>query len=239
MKFYENLQSEIKKLAGNELDETIHVVSARTLSAKEAIGNPERKDFPLLKGKEVMIEASFKGSKGQAYTNMPGYFSGLLRDVVQIPLATNFDRAVLVASLNAVMRSHGLIANTTHCTDNEPEICAQQLSDTISSSFGHPKIAFVGFQPAMIAHLSKSFKLRVVDLDEDNIGKEKFNIIIEGPDNTEDVLSWSDIILATGSTYVNTTITRFLGKKPIIFYGVTIAGIAKHYGFERYCPCSH
>ena len=239
MEFYETLQTEFKKLAGDELDETVHVVSARTLSVKEAIGNPERKDFPLLKGKEVMIEASFKGSKGHAYTNMPGDFSGLLRDVVQMSLTTNFDRAVLVASLNAVMCSHGLVTNTIHCTDKEPEICARQLSDTILSRFGHPKIAFIGFQPAMIASLSKSFKLRVVDLDEDNIGKYKFNIFIEGPDDTEDVLSWSDVILATGSTSVNTTITRFLGTKPVIFYGVTIAGIAKMYGFERYCPCAH
>ena len=239
MEFYETLQTELKKLARDELDETVHVLSARTLSAKEAIGSPERKDFPLLKGKEVMIEASFKGSKGHAYTNMPGDFSGLLRDIVQMPLATNFDRAVLVASLNAVMCSHGLITNTIHCTDKEPEICAQHLSDTISSRFGHPKIAFIGFQPAMIAHLSELFKLRVIDLDEDNIGKYKFNIFIEGPDDTEDVLLWSDVILATGSTSVNTTITRFLGTKPVIFYGVTIAGIAKMYGFERYCPCAH
>ncbi|MBA4391716.1 MAG: hypothetical protein C0399_12385 [Syntrophus sp. (in: bacteria)] len=239
MEFYEKLQSDLKKLAGDELDETVHVLSARTLSAQEAIGNPERKDFPLLKGKEVMIEASFKGFKGHAYTNMPGDFSGLLSNIVQMPLATNFDRAVLVASLNAVMCSHGLITNTIHCIDNEPEECAQQLSDTIMSRFGHPKIAFVGFQPAMIDRMSELFKLRVIDLDEDNIGKEKFNILIEGPDNTEDVLSWSDIILATGSTCVNTTITRFLGKKPVIFYGVTIAGIAKTYGFERHCPCAH
>jgi uncharacterized protein (DUF4213/DUF364 family) len=239
MEFYETIQSELKQVAGNELDETIHVLSARTLSAKEAIGNPERKDYPLLKGKEVMIEAVFKGSKGHAYTNMPGDFSGLLREIVQMPLTTNFHRAVLVASLNAVMRSHGLITNTTHCKDGEPETCAQQLSDTIKTRFGHPKIAFVGFQPAMIAHLSESFKLRVVDLDEDNIGKEKFNIVIEGPDNTEDILSWSDIILATGSTCVNTTIIKFLNKNPVIFYGVTIAGIAKSYGFERYCPCAH
>jgi hypothetical protein len=239
MEFYESLQSELTKFSGNELDETIHVVSSRTLSVKEAIGNPERKDYPLLKGKEVMIEASFKGSKGHAYTNMPGDFSGLLSDVVQMPLATNFDRAVLIASLNAVMRYYGLITNTIHCTDNEPEICARQLPDTITSRFGHPKIAFIGFQPAMIAHLSESFRLRVVDLDEDNIGKNKFNILIEGPDNTKDILSWSDIILATGSTCVNTTINRFLGKKPVIFYGVTIAGIAKSYNFERYCPCAH
>ena len=239
MEFYEKLQSELKELAGDELNEIVHVLSARTLSAEEAIGNPERKDFPLLKGKEVMIEASFKDSKGHAYTNMPGNFSGLLRDIVQMPLATNFDRAVLVSSLNAVMCSHGLITNTIHCTDKEPEICAQQFSEAILSRFGHPKIAFIGFQPAMIASLSELFKLRVVDLDEDNIGKHKFNIFIEGPDDTEDVLSWSDVILATGSTSVNTTITRFLGTKPVIFYGVTIAGIAKMYGYERYCPCAH
>ena len=239
MEFYKTLQSELKNLAGSDLKESINVVDARTLSAKEAIGSPERKDFPLLKGKEVMVEASFKGCKGHAYTSMPGDYSGLLADVVEMGLANNFERAVLIAVLNAVMRSYGLITNTIHCINNEPEACAQQLSDTIMNRFGQVKIAFIGFQPAMIARLSKSFDLRVVDLDEDNIGKEKFNLIVEGPDSTESVLSWSDLILATGSTCVNATITQFMLKKPVIFYGVTIAGIAKIYGFERYCPCSH
>jgi len=102
--------------------------------------------------------------------------------------------------------------------------------------FGKPRIAFIGYQPAMIERLSASFEFRVVDLDRDIIGAKRFGLIIEGPESTADVLEWSDIILATGSTCVNNTIADFLNKKPVIFYGVTIAGFAFVYGYRRFCP---
>lgn len=44
----------------NFFDESITVISARILPAEEAIGKSERRDFPLLKGREVMIEATFR-----------------------------------------------------------------------------------------------------------------------------------------------------------------------------------
>ncbi|MEF3254757.1 MAG: hypothetical protein K6348_04230, partial [Deferribacterales bacterium] len=212
----------------------------RTLSPHEAIGeNTCRDDFPLLKGKEVMVEATFRGSKGQAYTDMPGDFKGSIKDILDLPLSNNFQRAVFIATLNAVMRHFDYISKTIHCKDKEPELCAEQLSEHIKKLYGDPKIAFVGFQPAMLDKLSRHFHIRVVDLDEDNIGKEKYGIIIEGPEKTDEVLSWCDIILATGSTSVNKTIKTFLDNKPVIFYGVTVAGIAEIFGCERYCPCAH
>jgi len=45
--------------------------------------------------------------------------------------------------------------------------------------------------------------------------------------------------LATGTTVVNNTLTSLLIEKPIIFYGVTISGIAYLKGYEQYCFCSH
>ena len=241
MNLYLDLKERFKKMAEehNFFDEAITVVSARTLSSEEAIGKPDRKDFPLLKGKEVMVEASFRECRGHAYTDMPGDFKGSMKDILALPLSDNFQRAVFISSLNAVMRYLGYISNTIHCKDKEPGICADQLPEYIKKLYGEPKIAFVGFQPAMVDKLSRHFLIRVVDLDEDNIGKEKFGIIIEGPEKTDGILSWGDIIMATGSTSVNGTVKTFLGKKPVIFYGVTIAGIAKLNGYERYCPCAH
>ena len=64
-------------------DELVSVVNARTLSADEAIGAPERSDYPIQKGKEVMVEATFKGFKGQAFTDQPGTFSGSLREILE------------------------------------------------------------------------------------------------------------------------------------------------------------
>ena len=82
MDIYSNLRKEFCRLIDGLVlmdDEQITVVSARTLSAKEAIGNPDRDDFPLLKGKEFMVEASFRGAKGQAFTDMPGNYKGYLK----------------------------------------------------------------------------------------------------------------------------------------------------------------
>lgn len=239
MEIYHRLKEEFSKLAADILDQHISIISARPLSAKEAIGEPDRDDYPLIKGKEVMIEAAFRGSRGQAFTDMPGKFEGSIRDVIALPLATNFERAVFIASLNAVMRELGLISGTVHCKDKEPAQCARELVDYVRERFGNPRISFVGFQPAMIERLSEQFAMRVLDLDEENIGKKKFGLTIEGPDKTEEVLQWGDIILATGSTSVNATIDQFLGKKPVVFFGVTASAVTKICGFERFCRYPH
>lgn len=238
MDIYGTLRKEFRKIAGNMMGERISI-SARSLSAKEAIGEPDRDDYPLLKGKEVMVEAVFRGSKGHAFTDMPGVFQGAMSDIIELPLEDNFQRSVFIASLNAVLREMGVVDGTVHCRDKEPAECARELVDYVKNRFGNPRIAFIGFQPAMIGRLSAVFEMRVVDLDEDNIGKEKFGLVIEGPDLTEEVLAWSDIILATGSTCVNGTITRFVGKKPVVFFGVSVAGPAKICGFDRYCRYPH
>lgn len=238
MDIYGTLRKEFRKLAGNMMGERISI-SARSLSAREAIGEPDRDDYPLLKGKEVMVEAVFRGSRGQAFTDMPGVFQGTMSDIFELSLEDNFQRSVFIASLNAVLRDLGVVDGTVHCRDKEPAECAREFVDYVKNRFGNPRIAFIGFQPAMIERLSAAFEMRVVDLDEDNIGKEKFGLVIEGPDSTEEILAWSDIILATGSTCVNGTITRFVGKKPVVFFGVSVAGPAKICGFDRYCRYPH
>ena len=51
---------------------------------------------------------------------------------------------------------------------------------------------------------------------------------------------WADLLLATGTTLVNGTLMGpWLGNKPVIFYGTTIAGAAHLMGWERFCPRSH
>lgn len=238
LNYYDTLKSKLTEVAGQNMDETVQVVAARPLSPEEAIGKPDRNDFPLLKGKEVMVEAVFKNSRAHAFTDAPGNFQGSLQDLFELDLKDNFERAVFIAGFNAVMRHFGLAENTVHCKDSEPRQCAQEFPAFIEENFGHPKIAFVGFQPAMIEVLSGTFTMRVLDLDKDNIGSEKFGLTIEGPENTNEVLSWGDIIIATGSTCVNGTIVSFLDSKPVVFYGVTVAGTAAVHGYRRFCPCA-
>ena len=238
MNYNSLLKSALLEMAGQMMGETVKVVSARQLSPEEAIGKPDRTDFPILKGREVMLEAVFRDARAHAFTDMPGDFHGSLQELMDLELRNNFERAVFIAGFNAVMRHFGRISNTVHCKDSGPRLCAEQLPALVTAHFGKPKIAFVGYQPAMIEQLSQSFDLRVVDLDRDNIGAQRFGLVIEGPEKTEDILSWGDIILATGSTCVNGTIVSFLDKKPVVFYGVTVAGPARLYGYQRFCPCS-
>jgi len=241
MDFYEDIKERFFNLIKekNLMSSKVEVISARTLTPQEVIGKPERDDFPLLKGKEVMLQADFKGSLGQAFTDMPGNYSGTLREVFEMPLTNNFRRAVFVATINAVLRHLNYISKTVHCKDKEPGECAAHLVDYIKERFGNPRIAFIGMQPAMVEALAAQFEIRVVDLDPDNVGQKRCEVLIEDAAHTKEILSWADVILATGTTVVNDTLTPLLIEKPIIFYGVTISGIAYLKGYEQYCFCGH
>lgn len=241
MDFYKDIKERFFNLIKekNLMSSKVEVVSARTLTPQEVIGKPERDDFPLLKGKEVMIQADFKGSLGQAFTDMPGNYSGSLQEILAMPLDNNFKRAVFIATLNAVLRYLNYISKTVHCKDKEPGECAAHLVDYIKERFGNPRIAFIGMQPAMVEALAAQFGVRVVDLDPDNVGQKRCGVLVEGAAYTKEILSWADVILATGTTVVNNTLTSLLIEKPIIFYGVTIAGVAFLKGYEQYCFCAH
>lgn len=239
-KFYKSLLEEFKKLVkDHQLMKEVITVSGRVLSAEEAIGNPSRKDFPILKGREKLMEANFKGCKGQAYTDMPDDFSGTIGDIINRPLETNYDKAVLISTINAVYRYLKTSTKTIHCKDEEPEKCSNELCSYIKEEYGDPKIGLIGLQPSMLERLSKEFKIRVVDLNAQNIGAIKFGVQIEdGNKDTDDVLSWCDIILATGSTIVNGSITKFITDKPTIFYGTSIVGSAQLMNLNHFCACS-
>jgi hypothetical protein len=56
-------------------------VKTKTLTPEEAIGVTKRKDFPIITGKEVMIETECLGSKGQAFTDSPTVYKGTLKEI--------------------------------------------------------------------------------------------------------------------------------------------------------------
>ena len=217
--------------------EDVRVVG-RAITPKEAIGNPGDQDYPILKGKERMMQAAFKGSLGQAFTDMSGSFEGKLSRIMGLPLTNNFQRAVYIATVNAVLRHLGIVDRNLHCRDNGPVKCSQDLVAHIRQEFGKPRIALVGLQPRMLEVLANKFDVRVTDLDEDNIGKKKYGIRIGPPQRTEANLNWCDIALVTGTTFVNDTIGEFKSEKPVIFYGSTITGPARLLDLTHFCPYS-
>jgi hypothetical protein len=219
------------------MDEAVHV-KARALSTTEAIGNPEADDYPIQKGKERLMQADIRGAVGQAFTDHFADYAGTLAGILATPLTSNYRRAVFVSALNAALRLLGRIDGTVHCRDDEPVQCAAALGEHIFNRHGRVKIALVGLQPRMLECLGARFPLRVLDMDADNIDKKKFGVVIEHPDNTAAAVDWADVLLVTGTTIVNGTLPAFVGDKPVIFYGTTIAGAAHLMGWERYCAKS-
>ncbi|RLC27162.1 MAG: hypothetical protein DRH37_11135 [Deltaproteobacteria bacterium] len=213
-------------------------VTARTLTPEEAIGNPEDDDYPLQKGRERLMQAAFKGARGQAFTDMFGNFEGTLSQVVDMALTNNFRRAVFVSTINAVMRHLGKIDRSVHCKDKDPVACSRELVTFMKEKFGRPRIAQIGLQPRMLEALSAEFDVRVTDLDEDNIGREKFGVRIDPPEKTAENLAWCDVALVTGTTLVNDSIGMFQTGKPVVFFGVTISAAARLLGLTHYCPYS-
>jgi uncharacterized protein (DUF4213/DUF364 family) len=234
----EELRNRIKGLIKRYgLRDSVVEVHAQTLSPEEAIGNPEDKDYPLLKGKERLIQAEYSGSLGVAFTDMYGNYRGKLSEIVDMDLKNNFRRAIFISTINAVLRYLGLIEKTGHCKDEGPVNCAYQLPEYIKSNFGNPKIAFVGFQPRLVEALSKSYRVKVTDMDPDNIGKTKFGIKIQPPEDVDKNIAWCNLVFVTGSTFVNDTYEKFLScSKPVVFYGVTGAGASYLLNLKRYCP---
>jgi len=239
MTIYDSLkQAMIDLIRENRLESDEVIIKARPLTPDEAIGNPEDKDYPLITGRERMMQAEFRDTCGQAYTDMYGNYNSKLIDIAQMELKNNFRRAIFISSLNAIMRYLGLIDKTMHCKDNEPRECSSKLAEYIMKKYSHPRIAIVGLQPRMVESLAKSFEIKVTDMDYANINSEKFGVVIQSPQKTREHLDWCDIALVTGSTIVNDTIKDFMINKPVIFYGVTISGAAEVLGLENYCYCA-
>lgn len=218
------------------LDEDVPI-RCRPLSAAEAMGSPTDQDYPILKGKETIVEARFRDALGHAFSDEYGNGTCTIRKLISAVPSTNRERAEFVATLNAVYRHLGLVEKTVHCRDDEPVDCAKELAPRIAAGM---QVLLVGFQPRMLERLSARTPMRCVDLDVDNIGTERFGVTIEGPEKTADAVDWAHAILATGSTLVNGTIhTLMEARKPVIFYGVTITAAAKILQLDHYCHLGH
>ncbi len=218
-------------------------IYVRRIKPREALGSPHQKDFPLLKGHEVIVEAEFKGAFGQAFTDEPLNYEGSLESVYSIPLINNANRALLVATINATYKYLKLVDGTVHCRDEKPELCGAKIVEYLKARFPpETKILMIGFQPAIAYNILKTFEsFRVTDMDPLNIGQFKRGVFIESYKENKSAIAWCDVVLATGSTIVNGSVDEILalskGKK-LIFYGVTIASAAYEFNLERLCLAS-
>lgn len=220
------------------LDEQVEI-RAKSLTPEEAIGNTERKDYPILTGKDVMIEATYNGAAGQAFTSAPADFSGTLSDIMKMDFENDDQAAgLLIASINAVMGSLGLCDRMIHCKNEGPKLCGIEIGNYIKNTYGDPKALVVGYQPSIIENLTgKLTTVRALDLDPNNVGQERCGIIIEhGVDDMADAIEWADVILCTGSTVCNGTLVDYLDTgKTTYFFGTSLAGTAVLLDLPRLC----
>ncbi len=239
---YAALKHEFQRLIKeNGIEQQNIKLNCKLLSPEEAIGITERKDFPILSGKEVMLSAEFQGEVGQAFTDAPSAGNQTLESVINSDILNDAHaRSVFIAALNAVTKKLGISEKTVHCKNDEPEKCACELVKYIQAQYGNPKIALIGYQPAMLERLSEKFQLRVLDLNPDNIGKLRYGIKVEdGIDSYESAIEWADIVLCTGSTICNGSIVNFIDiGKEVLFFGTTLSGAAPILNLKRVCFCA-
>lgn len=228
-----------------------HMLEARVsvhvtpLSPEEAIGTPERKDFPILVGRERVVEARVLGSRGHAFTDSPAGFAGTVADVLALTLDANRERAITVATLNASLARLGMATGTVHCRDGEPERCASEIAAHLRERCGSVEVGLAGLNPAIAQRLVETFgpdHVRVTDLDPETIGTRRPGTEVwDARTRTDDLVDASDVILVTGTTLVNDTFDRIWDRiqsagKTGLVYGVTAAGVCALAGFERICP---
>lgn len=222
-------------------------VLARPLTPEEAIGTPGRRDYPIIVGKERIIEADLLGAKGHAFTDAPREFAGTIAEVGAIAFSSNQNRAVYLATLNALLSYVGIAKQTVHCKDDDPETCGAQIAKQLRERHGNAAVVgLIGMNPAIADHLVQAFGSNNVifsDLYSENIGKERFGVTVwDGRHRTAELIAKADVVLFTGTTLQNGTFddiwnrTQILGKRGIVF-GVTAAGVCALTGIERLCPC--
>ena len=242
----ESSRIKLKEIAEQQgLSDVAVSVLVKPLTAEEAIGKPGRRDFPIIVGKERVIEAEVLGAKGHAFTDSPADFIGKLGEILNLPLKANRDRAFYIATLNAVLGYLDLAEKTVHCKDEEPEKCGKEIASYILKQWGKVRVGLIGLNPAIAEALIDTFgakNVKITDLNKQNIGSAKYGVEIwDGGEMARDLIKQSDVVLITGTTLVNGTFDSIMDciqnyNKDYLVYGVTAAGICKLMGLNRICP---
>ncbi len=244
--FLENSKIRLKKIVTkNHLEDTQVTVLVKTLTPEEAIGEPGRRDYPIILGKERMVEATVLGTRAQAFTDSPGEFIGNLGEILNYSLSSNKERAIYTATLNAVLKLLNLVEGTIHCRDEDPERCAKEIASFILERWGRVAVGLIGMNPAIAESLVQTFggnNVRITDLNKQNINSTKYGVDIwDGNTMVEEIIFQSEVVLLTGTTFINgsfDSIWQFIqayGKNYLI-YGVTGSGICELMSLNRICP---
>ena len=245
MDILEKARQELERIVNERGLDHNERITVKTLTPDEAIGANADENFVIKKGKERVIEAVYRESRGQAFTDAPGNWEGTLAELLTLDLGEAGYRAVFTAGLNAVMRSLDLASGTVHCKDDEPTKCGGEMPERLHTLFGTRRYGMIGLQPAILKELVDAYGkvgMRIADLNPDNIGQIREDLLVmDGEKELDELVAWCDVGLATGSSVVNGTINDILERfeaanKPVAFFGNTISGVAALLNLKRVCP---
>ncbi|MBT3168443.1 MAG: hypothetical protein HN952_05200 [Candidatus Cloacimonetes bacterium] len=219
------------------------LVLANPLSAEEAIGKPGRRDYPIIEGKERILEAKFIDAKGHAFTDSAKEFSGNLQQILELSLDSNQNRAIYTAALNAVLNYLKIAKGTVHCKNDKPEKCAKDISKNLFEKYGKIKVGLIGLNPAIADELIDTFgekNVMITDLNKDNLNKKRIKIL-DGHKFNQYLIESVDVVVMTGTIIVNDSFECLLKKiislkKDYYVFGVTAAGMCNIFNFNRLCP---
>ena len=154
-----------------------------------------------------------------------------------------------MSTLNAVTSYLGTAKGTQHCRDDEPERCGSEIACSLLQEFGKIRVGLVGYQPAILEHLTRAFGVEDVkcsDLNRKNIGSYKSGLRVwDGKTETTSLVDWCELLLVTSSAIVNDTFDDIYERavvsqgKPLVVFGVTGASVAALLGLRRICPYGH
>jgi hypothetical protein len=207
-----NAQEALRKVIteNEELGELKISITSRALKNEKAIGNPDRKDFPLLTGKEVLLQADIDGFLGQALTNKMGQVKKTIHCLNNEPE----DCAKEICK--EIIEKHG------HCKVGiigyQPAIlehCAQ--------AFGAENVMITDLNSDNVGDMR--YGVKVMDGFTDTKQLVEF----------ADVLLVTGTILANGT---DRGVLMKIQEKPFYFFGTTCAGLAHINDYKRICPLS-
>jgi len=226
-----------------------HLIEA-TLASDAALRSSEDSASPSVAASQSEGASSLRSTSppmaGQAWTDHPSDWTGTLGDVFSMPLRKAGQRAIVVATLNALAGRLGLTAHNLRCRHGKPLDCGRELVRQLRTRFdGAARALVVGYQPGVVEALVESLgtgNVRVLDHDAELVGRTLHGVRIANGDAdfTADV-RWCDLMLVTGSSVVNGTLDDLLrhsqdASKPLVFFGNTIAAVAAIADLERLCP---
>lgn len=210
------------------------------------------KDYPLIRGPEILLTCNVLDCTGQAFTVVPRNYRGKLADIFRLNLSDPVNLGIFYATCNALLKKLGVVDRSSHCINDEPKLCGKLLTRNLFMDYGsNITILHIGYHPGHIHELYQVFKdhLLITDLRHDIVWRYKSNRLIYDGIGNDVYIGIADIVLVTGSSIVNNTfwdiISRaILLRKKIMVYGITGYGISKLIkkiiGLEinTFCPLS-